>query len=58
MRDKEFLLWRADRLEHVYGEDKDIDFIGKLVSIANGLSEQQTTPNMGSRRKWKKNNLR
>ena len=51
MRDKEFLLWLADRLEHVYGESPYVDFIGKLVSIANELPAEQRTPNMGSERK-------
>lgn len=51
MKDKDFLFWLADRIEHVYGEDKYVDFIGKLVSIANKIPEEQTTPNMGSERK-------
>ena len=47
MRDKEFLLWLAERLEHVYKEDPNTDFVTNLICIANALPEKQTTPNMG-----------
>lgn len=46
MRDVDFLRWLADRLVLVYREPEGIDFVHKLVSIAEALPVEQETPNM------------
>jgi hypothetical protein len=48
MNDKDFLWWLADRLVYVYHENKDIDFIHKLVSIAEATPVNRLTPNTKS----------
>jgi hypothetical protein len=45
MKDKDFLYWLADRLVNVYGESPNIDFVSKLVSVAESMSQKRHTPN-------------
>jgi hypothetical protein len=45
MSDKDFLLWLAERLIMVYGENENIDFVTKLQAIAKALPVDQVTPN-------------
>lgn len=40
-KDKEFLDWLADRLENVYKENPNTDFIVKLRKIANNYLEDK-----------------
>jgi hypothetical protein len=39
MSDKEFLLWLARRIEEVYGEPRNIDFLWRLRKIAEQLED-------------------
>lgn len=48
MKDREFLLWVRDRLVYVYNESPNVDFVGKLTSIAYAIDPEQVTPNLGS----------
>lgn len=41
MKDRKFLLWLADRLVYVYGENEDTDFVLKLRDIALAQPEPQ-----------------
>ncbi len=43
--DREFLLWCADRFVRVYGEHPGVDFIGRLVSIAESFNTRRRTAN-------------
>ena len=45
MNDRDFLLWIAARLVGVHGENQEVDYIGKLVSIAAATPLDQRTPN-------------
>ena len=45
MKDNDFLHWVADRLVFLHGDAAEVDFVGKLRSIANALPEDQRTPN-------------
>jgi hypothetical protein len=46
MPDRSFLLWLRDRLEHIYDEHPDTDFMNKLKCIAYAIPEDQNTPNI------------
>lgn len=46
--DKDFLQWVHDRLEHVYCESRNYDFMHKLRAIIATIPEGQTTPNIVS----------
>ena len=48
MKDKVFLCWLANRLVRVYGESPDADFVRKLVSISESMSDHRHTPNLSS----------
>lgn len=43
MKDKDFLIWLADRLEYVYEEDPNTDFVQKLRAIAVDTSYHKDT---------------
>lgn len=45
MNDRAFLTWLHDRLEHVHGENRQLDYMGKLRSIIDALPYEQDTPN-------------
>jgi hypothetical protein len=45
MNDRAFLSWLHDRLEHEHGENRQLDYMGKLRSIINALPFEQDTPN-------------
>lgn len=34
MNDREFLIWIAERLEHIYGEPHNVDFLHRLRAVA------------------------
>lgn len=44
MNDAEFLHWLCDRLQHVYGESPNTDFMIRLRSIAWSTPEEQCSP--------------
>lgn len=46
MRDRDFLMWVADRLV-AHGDTPNVDFISKLVSIAEATPLDHETPNTG-----------
>jgi len=39
MTDKEFLIWLYQRLEHVHGENPNVDYMHKFLSIISNYSE-------------------
>lgn len=45
MKDKLFLRWIHDRLEHVHKDNPMMDFMGKLRSIINATDPEQETAN-------------
>ncbi len=51
MRDREFLTWIHERLQHVHGEPHEVDYMGKLRSIIMATPEGQETPNTAPRLK-------
>lgn len=42
MKDTDFLMWIYNRLCFIYGENTDIDFMQKLLSIIEGMQKQET----------------
>lgn len=48
MKDKEFLIWLHERLEHVHGEKPTFDYMHKLRAIIKATDEDQITPNVAS----------
>ena len=48
MRDKEFLIWLHERLEHKHGENPCLDYMHKLRTIINGYDVEKVTPNIGT----------
>lgn len=49
MNDKEFLIWLHYRLTEVHGEKPNFDYMWKLRSIINSMSDDQLTPNTCSK---------
>jgi hypothetical protein len=47
MKDREFLIWIHERLEHVHNESTFVDYMHKLRSIITATPEDQETPNDG-----------
>ena len=47
MKDRDFLIWLHERLEHVHGEIPIIDYMHKLRAIISDYSQNKTTPNDG-----------
>lgn len=45
MKDKDFLQWIHDRLEHVHEEERDMDYMCKLRSIIHNYDPDKVTPN-------------
>jgi hypothetical protein len=43
MTDREFLLWLYDRLEHVYHEPQDADYMHTLRAIIEAMPEAHIT---------------
>lgn len=48
MKDREFLIWLADRLVIVYKESEHLDFVHKLSSIILAMDPEKETPNTRS----------
>ncbi len=48
MKDRKFLCWLHERLEHVYGDNRLVDFMHKLRAIIAATPPEQETPNVGS----------
>lgn len=46
MKDREFLIWLHERLEHVHGESPIVDYMHKLRAIIKATDGKQRTPNM------------
>lgn len=47
MKDRDFLKWIHERLEHVYGESPLLDYMHKLRAIIAVTDPEQETLNMG-----------
>jgi hypothetical protein len=47
MRDRDFLCWIHERLEHVHGESSLLDYMHKLRNIICAIPKDQETPNLG-----------
>ncbi len=41
MKDREFLMWLHERLEHVHGENDLLDYMHKLRNIIRATPEEQ-----------------
>lgn len=48
MRDREFLMWLHERLEHVHGESPIVDYMHKLRAIIKETPIDKSTPNCGT----------
>lgn len=46
MNDREFLMWIHERLEHVHGEDRLVDYMHKLRAIIASTPVDIITPNI------------
>ena len=47
MKDRDFLMWIHERLEHVYKENPLLDYMHKLRAIIADTPEDRETPNDG-----------
>ncbi len=45
MKDRDFLIWIHERLEHVHKENPRIDYMHKLRAIIRSYPSQEDTPN-------------
>jgi len=48
MTDREFLTWLHERLEHVHGENPQMDYMYKLRSIIEATPPDSYTPNVSN----------
>lgn len=48
MKDRDFLIWLHERLEHVHRENPRVDYMHKLRSIIKAMDKDQVTPNIAS----------
>lgn len=48
MKDREYLMWLHERLEHVHGERKLVDYMHKLRCIIRATPKDRETKNSGS----------
>lgn len=48
MRDREFLIWIHERLEHVHKEKPLYDYMHKLRAIIKDMDKEKDTPNFCS----------
>ncbi len=48
MKDREYLMWLHERLEHVHGESPLVDYMHKLRAIIRATHEKRETPNCNS----------
>lgn len=46
MKDREFLIWIHERLEHVHHERPIVDYMHKLRAIIRNTPKDQNTPNV------------
>ena len=46
MKDRDFLMWIHERLEHVHKEDPCIDYMRKLRSIIELYDPHKVSPNI------------
>ena len=49
MKDRDFLIWIHERLEHVHGENPHYGFMHRLRCIIRATPDNQHTPNMNSK---------
>jgi len=47
MKDRDFLCWIHEKLEHDHGERRTVDYMHKLRSIIAATPPEQNTPNVG-----------
>lgn len=47
MKDREYLAWLHERLEHVHKESPLVDFMHKLRGVISATPPEQETPNDG-----------
>ncbi len=47
MKDREFLIWIHERLEHVHGENPLTDYMHKLRAVICSIHPATETPNLG-----------
>lgn len=45
MKDREFLMWLHERLEHQHGESPNVDYMHKLRAIIRDTPADQYSPN-------------
>jgi len=48
MKDREFLIWLHERLEHKHKEEPIVDYMHKLRAIIKATPEDKVTPNCGT----------
>ena len=48
MKDRDFLIWLHERLEHVHKENSMVDYMHKLRAIIKATPEDKETLNIGS----------
>lgn len=48
MKDRDFLIWLHERLEHVHMENAHFDYMWKLRSIISATDPNRITPNSAS----------
>lgn len=53
MKDKEFLQWIHERLQHVHNENPYVDYMHKLRAIIRSTPENRLTPNNSSDNNYK-----
>lgn len=48
MKDRDFLMWIHEGLEHIYGERPTRDYMHKLRAIIKSTDPDKITPNIGT----------
>ncbi len=48
MKDRDFLVWIHERLEHVHKDDPHTDFMHKLRAVIKSVPENKETLNIGT----------
>lgn len=48
MKDREFLMWIHERLEHVYGDKPIMDSMHKLRAVIRATDPDKETPNLNT----------
>ena len=47
MKDRDFLIWIHERLEHVHKESPLVDYMHKLRAVISAIPPEQETPSDG-----------